>query len=222
MRLLYLEDECTLARLVGRALERAGFVVDLASSAVAARTALRDVPYDLMILDRSVPDGDGLEVMRTARRAGSMVPVILATAQDKVAARVEALDAGADDYVVKPFATAELLARIRAVLRRPALLAEQSYRAGNVTVGAADRSITVGGMPVVLSRREAVLLEKLVRRAGQVVTRMHIQSALFGFDEDASGNALEASICRLRKWLAMVGADRQVHTVRGVGYILAP
>ena len=221
MKLLYLEDDIELGRLVRNAIERAGFVVDLAKTLRAAQAAIREAAYDLLILDRALPDGDGLDMMRVARTAGLAVPVILATAKDRVAARVEALNAGADDYVVKPFATPELLARVHALLRRPSVLAPRAFRAGNVEFAVLDRSVAVGGVSAVIARREGMLLEQLLRRAGQVVARATLENSLFGFDDDASGNAVEASVSRLRKWLTVVGADRQIHTVRGIGYILA-
>lgn len=220
MKLLYLEDEAELARLVVGGLALAGFVVDWAATLAQAFGALRDHRYDLLIVDRQLPDGDGLAFVAGARARGLTAPILFATAQDKVSARIEGLDGGADDYVVKPVAVAELVARIRALLRRPAALAPVRWQVGNIEFTVASRAFRVNGVAVPLSRREGLLFEHLMRRAGQVVTRQTLQDALFGYDDNSSENAIEASVSRLRKWLMAAGADRRVLTVRGIGYML--
>lgn len=222
MKLLYLEDEAELARLVRGSLELAGFVVDWAPTLEMARAALRDSGYDLLIIDRQLPDGDGLALVAALRARGLAMPIICATARDKVAARVEGLDGGADDYIGKPIALAELVARIRALLRRPTSLAPDWLAVGNLELTIASRAFRVNGVAVPLSRREGLLLECLMRRARQVIQRHNLQDAMFGYDDDSSENAIEASVSRLRKWLVAVGADHKVETVRGVGYMLVP
>lgn len=222
MRLLYLEDEAVLARLVRGGLELAGFVVDWAATLEVALAAVRDSGYDLLIIDRQLPDGDGLTLVTALRARGLTMPIICATAQDKVAARIEGLNGGADDYIVKPIALGELVARIGALLRRPAALAPASYSVGNLELTIANRAFQVNGVGVPLSRREGLLLECLMRRAGQVIKRHNLQDALFGYDDDSSENAIEASVSRLRKWLVAAGADHRIATLRGVGYMLVP
>ena len=222
MKLLYLEDETELARLVVGGLALAGFVVDWAATLAQAVGALRENRYDLLIVDRWLPDGDGLAFVAGARARGLTAPILFATAQDKVEARIEGLDGGADDYLVKPVALAELVARIRALLRRPAALAPARCQVGNLEFTVASRTFRVNGVALPLSRREALLLEHLMRRAGQVATRQTLQDALFGYDDDSSDNAIEASVSRLRKWLMAAGADQRILTVRGIGYMLVP
>jgi DNA-binding response OmpR family regulator len=176
--------------------------------------------YDLILLDRRLPDGDGLDLLRDLRAAGSPTPVILITAQDAVADRVDGLNSGGDDYLIKPFATDELIARINAVLRRPAQAHGQVLRLGNLVFDLATREVRVGDSPAVLPRRELALLELLLRRAGRVVTRNSIDDGLYAHGEEAESNAVEAHVSRLRKRLDRFGADVAIRTVRGIGYML--
>lgn len=222
MRLLVLEDEAILARSVKAGLERAGHVVDVVDTVANGVEALRTVDYDLLVLDRQVPDGDGIDLLDHARRARLFMPVIFLTARAGVDERISALDRGADDYLTKPFDTAELVARVAALLRRPRQLQATTLAIGNIVFDRVSRSATVEGCPLPIARREGMLLEQLVCRSGQVVTREVLDAKLFGFDDEASLNAIEASISRLRKALCLAGADRQIHTIRGIGYCLAP
>lgn len=178
MKLLYLEDEAELARLVRGGLEQAGFVVDWAATLEMAFAALRHSGYDLLIIDRQLPDGDGLTIVAALRARGLTMPIICATAHHKVAARVEGLNGGADDYIGKPIALVELVARIGALLRRPTCLAPDCCAVGNLELTIASRAFRVNGIAVPLSRREGLLLEQLMRRAGQVIKRQNLQDAL--------------------------------------------
>ncbi|HJQ60394.1 MAG TPA: response regulator transcription factor [Vineibacter sp.] len=220
MRLLLIEDEAELARLVRDNLAREGFAVDVAMGVEEARTATTAARYDVILLDLSLPDGDGLDLLAAWRRAGDSTPVIAVTARGTLDERVQGLNAGADDYLGKPYAQSELVARIRALLRRPNGALGLRLKAGNLEFDAASSAVSVGGESLPLPRRELTLLELLMRRVGQVVTRRTIENGLYGFDDDVDSNAMEANVSRLRKRLASAGATVNIHTVRGVGYML--
>src|SRR5262245_32692277 len=196
MRLLIVEDERELGELLKSNLARRGFAVDLYGTRLDAEAALAIGGYDLVLLDRRLPDGDGLDLLRALRAAGSPTPVILITAQDAVSDRVEGLNSGGDDYLIKPFATDELVARIDAVLRRPAQAHGQVLRLANLALDTATREVHVGDGPAVLPRRELALLELLLRRAGRVVTRNSIVDGLYAHGEEAESNAIEAHVSR--------------------------
>jgi DNA-binding response OmpR family regulator len=221
MRLLIVEDEAALAELLRGVLERAGFAVDLASGLVEAECFLRVATYDSLILDLGLADGDGLTLLRTLRRGGNSVPVLILTARDAPESKVTGLDSGADDYVVKPFHMNELVSRLRALLRRPNAALGVNLKLGNLALNTPTREVDVGGTPVALSVRETSLLELLLRRSGKVVPRESIEDGLYGFDHAASPNAVEVLVHRLRRRLQDAGATVVVHTLRGVGYLLA-
>lgn len=221
-RLLVLEDESVLARHIKATLERARYAVDVVETIAGGMDALATADYDLLVLDRQVPDGDGLQLLDFVRQAKLAIPVIFLTAHSGTDDRVDTLNRGADDYLCKPFAAAELIARVAALLRRPQQLAASTLTVGNIILDKVTRSAMVGGKPLVIARRESMLLEHLVVRSGQVVTREALDAKLFGFEDGASPNAIEASVYRLRNVLSNLGADQQIHTVRGIGYCLAP
>jgi len=221
-RLLVLEDEGVLARHVKSSLERAGHAVDVVESIAETIYAIQAAAYDLLILDRRVPDGDGVQILDHVRENRLTVPVMYLTARSALDERVAALNGGADDYLCKPFEAAELVARVGVLLRRPRTMASSTMVAGNITLDKARHAATVAGMPLAIARRETMLLEQLVSRSGQVVTREALDSKLFSFADGFSPNAIEASVYRLRVALAGLGADQQIHTVRGIGYCLAP
>jgi len=221
MRVLLVEDEAELGELVRRNLMREGFAVDLCATAELAQAAMATTTYEVVLADLGLPDGDGVELIQQWRRAGVTVPVIAVTARDAVADRVRGLNAGADDYVVKPYAHEELVARIRAQLRRPNGALGMNLTAGNLHFDTSSASVKIDDEPVLLSRRELMLLEILLRRAGNVVARESIEAGLYGFDDVVDSNALEASVSRLRRRLQASGAKVVIHTVRGVGYMLA-
>jgi DNA-binding response OmpR family regulator len=221
MRLLVIEDECELAGLIRGAMERGGFAVDEAGTAQAAGDYLRVAAYDAAILDLGLPDGDGLRLLRQLRRQGSALPVLILTARDAPEDRVTGLDAGADDYLIKPFHMPELIARIRALLRRPNAALGVSLTLGNVVLDTASRQTQVAGADISLSVRETSMLEILLRSQGRVVTREVLENRLYSFDAQLGSNALEVLVHRLRRRLQDSGATLAVHTVRGVGYLMA-
>lgn len=220
MRLLLIEDHPPLAEALGEGLARAGFAVDHAGTAAHARTAARAGAHDLVVLDLGLPDGDGLDLLRGwAGRGGP--PVIVLTARDALPDRVRGLDLGADDYVLKPVEVPELVARIRAVLRRPGGRLAAVLEAGPLRLDTASRQAEAGGCPLALGRRETAALELLLRRSGRVVPRRAVEQALYAFDDDVSANALDAALSRLRRALEAAGAGGLLHTVRGVGWMIA-
>lgn len=220
MRLLLIEDEPELSQLVGGNLSRAGFAVDAAASLDEAQAAVKTMRYDVILLDRRLPDGDGLDFLKALRSRDDATPVIILTARDAVADRVLGLNGGADDYLVKPFAIEELVARVNAVLRRPAEALNLRLRVGNLEFDTAHREASVDGHAIQLPRREVGLLELLLRRAGRVVTRDALQDALYGAGDEIESNAVDANLSRLRKRLSESGADVRIRAVRGVGYLI--
>ena len=220
MRLLAVEDEPALAELLRGALVRAGFAVDLADGLAAAADCLAAASYDAVILDLGLADGDGLTLLADLRRRGASVPVLILTARGTPEDRVAGLDGGADDYLVKPFHMNELIARIRALLRRPNAALGVVLELANLRLDTAARSVEVGGVPLGLTPRETSLLTLLLRRNGRVVAREAIEEGLYAFDDPTSPNALEVLMHRLRRRLAEADAQVTIHTVRGVGYLL--
>jgi DNA-binding response OmpR family regulator len=220
MRLLVIEDEARIVELLCSAFERAGFVVDSVGTASEGDRALSLVAYDAVILDLGLPDGDGLRVMAKIRSAGNRVPVLILTARDALEDRVGGLDAGADDYLVKPFAVAELISRIKALLRRPGHALGITLQAGNLAFDTIGRDVRVGATPISMPRHELAILEHLMRRLGRVVPRAVLEEKLYGMDEPLESNAIPVHVHHLRRKLAEVGATPVIHTVRGIGYLL--
>jgi DNA-binding response OmpR family regulator len=202
------------------ALDRAAFAVDSVGTAVQAHEMLSTVAYDAAILDLGLPDGDGLDLLSAARAGGNNTPVLILTARDAIEDRVRGLDAGADDYLVKPFAVDELLARLRALLRRPGGALGTVLVAGNLVLDTVGRDVKVGDTPVALSRREADILEHLLRRVGRVVPRGVLEEKLYGLDETVASNAVPVHVHHLRRKIKACGATAQIHTIRGLGYLL--
>ncbi len=220
MRLLVVEDEARILELLDAAFRRAGFVVDGVGTATAAREMLAQVTYDAVVLDLGLPDGDGLEVLAATRRAGSNLPILILTARDAVEDRVSGLDAGADDYLVKPFAVPELISRIKALLRRTGHALGMTLEAGNLAFDTIGRDVRVGATPVVLRRQELAILELLMRRMGRVVPRAILEEKLYGMDDEPESNAIPVHVHHLRRRLLDAGASTVIHTVRGIGYLL--
>jgi len=219
VRILIVEDAVRIAALLSEALAKHGFVSDRASTLAAADDALAAADYEAVVLDLGLPDGDGLDWLR--RKKGAVMPPILAlTARATLDARIAGLDAGVDDYLVKPFAAEEVAARLRALMRRPGPRAALVLQSGPLSLDVAARRAWVSGAPLDLSRRELDLLELLLRRAGAVVSREAIETALYSFNDEVTPNAVEAAVSRLRRHLDEAGASGMLHTVRGVGYIL--
>jgi len=220
MRLLVVEDNAKLSELLAQGLTKAGFESDRVARLSAAEEALAATSYSAMILDLGLPDGDGRSLVTSLRAKGDHIPVLMLTARDGLEDKVTGLASGADDYLVKPFAFEELIARLRALLRRPGEFLGNSISAGNVTFDTVGRQVFVTGVPVSFSARETALLEILIRRPGRVIPKRVVEDQLFGLSEEVRSNAVEVNIHRLRKQLTDTGADIEVHTVRGVGYIL--
>lgn len=221
MRLLLIEDEAELRDLVERNLVRAGFTLDAVADLDEARAALDTSRYDSLILDLGLPDGDGLALLRELRSRRDPTPVLILTARDGVEDRVEGLNSGADDYLLKPFAMPELIARIKALLRRPSGALGTVLESGNISFDTVGRALSIGGRPVNLTPREMALLENLLRRAGRVVPKTVLEERIYGFDDEVTPNSLEVLMHRLRKKLEAGNFSGEIHTVRGVGYLLA-
>jgi DNA-binding response OmpR family regulator len=220
MRLLIVEDETRIAELVKAALVRVGFAVDVVSLRADAQAALAVTSYDAAIIDLGLPDGDGLSLVGELRTRGNKTPVLVLTARDAVEDRVRGLDTGADDYLVKPFAMMELVARTKALLRRPGGALGMTLRAGNVSFDTVERSVWVEGVPLVLPRRESAILENLMRRLGRVVPKAVFEEKLYGLDDEHGSNTIPVHVHHLRRKLLDAGATAEIHTVRGVGYLL--
>ena len=216
MRVLIVEDDTGIATGLAATLRGSGYAVDVTSTLALATAALRVEPFDLVLLDLSLPDGDGLDWLRQVRRSGSVMPVLIMTARDALPDRVAGLDEGADDYVVKPFEPEELLARMRVALRRSEGRASPVLRHGDLVVDPAAHTVLRNGEPVPLRAKEFALLLALLRGSGQVLSRQRLEQALYGFDEVLDSNALEVHMHHLRRKLG----DGLVKTVRGVGYFV--
>jgi DNA-binding response OmpR family regulator len=220
VRLLVIEDEPRIAEILKSGLQRAGFAVDVVRLCADAREALALTPYDAAILDLGLPDGDGLDLLAELRSARNGVPVLVLTARDAVEDRVSGLDAGADDYLVKPFATVELIARTKALLRRPGGALGVQLQAGNVVLDTIGRDVRVGELSLHLPRRECTILEHLLRRQGRVVPKTVLEEKLYGIDDELESNAVPVHVHHLRRKLQDAHATAEIHTVRGVGYLL--
>lgn len=220
MRLLLVEDTVRLATLIREGLDRQGFAVDWCETVDGAEHARKIVRYDLVLLDLGLPDGDGLDLIRSMRRSKDDTPILVLTARGGLDDRVRGLDAGADDYLVKPFQIPELAARCRALLRRPGASLGTTLEAGNLTLDTAERVVRVEDVRIDATPREVDLLESLLRRVGHVVAKPMLESALYSMDAMVTPNALEATVSRLRKRLSSAMANVQITTVHGVGYAL--
>lgn len=216
MRLLLVEDDAMIGEVVLQLLRDQHYAVDWVRDGSLADDALRTEQYDLVLLDLGLPKRDGLDVLRALRARRNAVPVLVATARDAVGDRIAGLDAGADDYVVKPYDTDELLARIRALLRRSAGRGEPVFEHKGISLNPATREATVHGQAVSLSAREWAVLEPLMARPGVVLSRAQLEEKLFSWKDDISSNAVEVYIHGVRKKL---GADL-IQTVRGLGYVV--
>ncbi len=220
MRILVVDDEPSVRDALDRALRMDGYKVLLAGDGEEALEALANTPPDAVLLDVLMPAPDGLEVCRRLRAAGDRIPVLMLTARDAVPDRVKGLDAGADDYLVKPFALEELTARLRALLRRTGGPVGEKLRYADLELDPAGHTVTRGARPVELTRTEFLLLDLLLRHPRQVLTRGQIFEQVWGYDFGPSSNSLEVYVGYLRRKLEADGEPRLLHTVRGVGYVL--
>ena len=217
MRLLLAEDDAMIGESVRRGLHQDGFAVDWVRDGRAAEVALAENVHDLVLLDLGLPRKEGLDVLRGMRRRGDARPVLIVTARDAVADRVAGLDAGADDYVLKPFELTELAARVRALLRRHSGRAAPVLTAGDITLDPATHEVRVRDNPLVLSAREFALLEALLVRPGAVLSRAQLEEKLYGWNEEVGSNAVEVHLHALRRKLP----PDTIRNVRGVGWTIA-
>jgi DNA-binding response OmpR family regulator len=220
MRIVLVEDHDRLAHAIVKGLDEFGFRVDSFATAEDGINATRSTEYHALILDLGLPDRDGLEVIGELRQRNIELPILILTARYGVDDRVAGLDRGADDYLMKPFAMKELAARLRALLRRPGRVLGATLESGNLSFNTVLRQLVVNGCVVAISPREIGALELLMRRAGQVVSKRALEDALYGLSGDVNPNTVEVLISRLRKRLDDIGADRSIHTLRGIGYLL--
>ncbi len=221
MRLLVIEDDADLGPWLRAALEKALGGADLVATLDEARAALQVRPFDLVVMDRRLPDGDAVELIATMRRLSPRPSILVLTALDDPNDIAKALDAGADDYLAKPFEPVELIARARAVLRRNQLDQKGITSVGNLRFDTFARAAYVDDQPLILPRRELALLEALMRRAGQVVLRENLENAVYGFDDEIQSNAIDAHLSRLRKRLREHGCQAEIKPLRGIGYLMA-
>jgi len=221
MRLLIVEDNEELAELLAKGLQAAGYQADILSTVEDARSVLGRTFYAALILDLGLPDGDGLELLREIRQQNNPIPVMVLTARGGLQDRVHGLRSGADDYLVKPFALEELIARLEAQLRRPGHLLDSNLRIANLEFDTRNRQASIDDRPQLFSAREIAVLELLMRSKGRVVSKKQVEDHIFGHSGDVASNAIEVYVHRLRKQLSECGAKVQVHTIRGVGYLIA-
>lgn len=220
MRILLVEDHQRLAGSIVEGLAGFGFSVDTFVTAAEGFAALKSLSYDGVILDLGLPDRDGLSLLEDLRGAANWTPVIVLTARDGIDDRVEGLDRGADDYMLKPFAMKELAARLRALLRRPGGPLGTSIDIANISLDTVARQLKVAGRTVAISRRELDALELLMRRADQVVPKRLFEDSVYGLSEEITPNTIEALVSRLRRRLELIEARVSIHTLRGIGYLL--
>ena len=220
MRLLLVEDNEALSGLLQKGLNAAGFAIDAVQTVSEALAGLARTRFSAIILDLGLPDGDGYAVLEHLRSKGDSTPVLILTARTAVGDKVKGFNRGADDYLGKPFALEELVARLQALLRRPGVLLGAALQLGRVTFDTAAREITVAGRLQPVPPREAAVLEMLLRRSGRVVPKQLIEDQLYGLSDEVNSNAVEVYVHRLRKQLSEAGADVEIHTIRGVGYLI--
>jgi len=217
MRLLLVEDDPMIGRAMGQGLRDAGFTLDWVTDGAAAELALANGVYDLAVLDLGLPGKDGMELLRELRARRDLLPVLIVTARDAVADRVDGLNAGADDYVLKPFDLDELVARVRALLRRHAGGATPLLECGGLTLDTVRREVRRKGEEIQLSAREFALLEALMQRPGAVLSRVQLEDAVYGWGEEVGSNAVEVHLHNLRRKLG----PETIRNVRGAGYKVA-
>jgi two-component system OmpR family response regulator len=220
MRILIVEDEIKLAKIVRRHLQERGIAVDVALRGTDALWMVGAAPYDAIVLDRMLPDLDGLVVCRRLRAEGCEAPIIMLTARGSISDRVDGLDAGADDYLVKPFALAELLARLRALARRSGPVRSTVLACGDLRLDAARHEVSRAGVPVCLTPREFALLEELMRRAGDVVSRSELLEHVWDVNFEQRSNVIDVYVRHLREKIDRPFGTDSLRTVRGVGYQL--
>jgi DNA-binding response OmpR family regulator len=220
MRVLVIEDEPEIGKYLGRLLLEVFGIVDIVESIPEAKQALASFKYDLTIVDRMLPEGDAIDIVAGLSQLPDRPAIIMLTAKDSKEDVIDGLNNGADDYLSKPFEPQELIARVRAVLRRPRLFAPTALSLGNVEFRVGTNEVTVAGQKAFLRRREALILEALLMRRDRVVTRDALIEAIYGFDDEIESNTMEAQVSRLRKKLSELGGNVEIRSMRGIGYIL--
>jgi len=220
MRILLLEDEPEMASVLKSALARRNVIVDHVATLADAEAAAEFGPYDAIVLDRRVPDGEGLDLIPRLRALRVDAPILMLTALSGLNDRVAGLDAGADDYLVKPFAMEELMARLRALHRRPVALRSEQTVIGRLTYDFHHREASVGNKPLELLRREQLALEALLRRPGRTVLRATLEESVYAMDDEIGSNALDSHLSRLRRKLDDVSAGVEIRAIRNLGYLL--
>jgi DNA-binding response OmpR family regulator len=219
LRLLVVEDNQRLSEAVAESLRAQGFAVDTAASVSEGLRVWCATDFDAAVIDLMLPDGTGLSVLKEMRDRGNTTPVLILTALGAIEERVRGLDSGADDYLVKPFAMQELIARLRALLRRPGAALGRTLTLGTVKLDTSARIATVGDAPLDLTRSELIVLETLLRNQGRVISKERLAECLYDFEQDRSANSVETQVHRLRKKLVAAGADVSLRTLRGLGYL---
>lgn len=220
MRILLVEDEPEMADALTTVLRRHGIIVDFAPNLSTAREALEHDVHDVVLIDRQLPDGDGITLVPRVRTSVRKIPVIVISALGTARDKISGLDIGADDYLPKPFEVDELLARIRAVLRRSPDIPSQKVALGRLNYDLQTREAYVGSIRLALTRRELLILESLLRRPGRTILKNVLEDAVYTFDDEIASNSLEANVSRLRKKLIEAEADAEIHNIRGVGYFI--
>ena len=222
MRVLLVEDDARIARFVAKGLREQAYAVDVATSGEDALYQAAINTYDLVLLDVMIPPPDGFTVCRELRNAGQRMPILMLTARDAVEDRVEGLDCGADDYLAKPFEFRELLARLRALLRRPAGLQPARIVVADLVVDTGGQTVTRDGKPILMTAKEYALVEYLARNAGRVVGRAEIAEHVWDEEFDPFSNLIEVYVNRIRRKLDTAPLKPLLHTKRGAGYVLTP
>jgi len=220
LRVLLVEDDLVLFKAMERLLIDNGCVVDHAPTLAFAEDAILDYEYDIILLDRGLPDGEGLTLIDYCQRNDRENRIVVLTAQDQLEEKIEGLDLGAYDYIVKPFEPEELLARIRAAIRHKKGHQVEPILAGNVSYNPETRDLLIEGKAFVVPRREMVLLEAFVKRFRRIVTREFLQNIMYGYDDELQSNSVESHVSRLRKNLRKANSGLKISSIRGVGYVL--
>lgn len=221
MRVLLIEDNEKISGLISENLRKAGFSSEPAFCADEAFSAIATSNFNMVILDLGLPDQDGLDILKKLRSERNSVPVLILTARDSLDEKINGLNTGADDYLTKPFAMEELIARVHALLRRPSEKHDLNLELSNVVFKPLQKQTEINGQIVKMSKRETMLLEMLLRSSGKTVLKENIEMQLYSYDEEGSTNSIEVLVHRLRKKLENENAAVEIHTLRGIGYMIA-
>lgn len=220
MKILLVEDDPEMADALRTALSRQGFLLAVANNLIMAREAIANESYDIVLIDRQLPDGDGAALLAEIRRSGNPARSIIISAMGSTRERIAGLNDGADDYLPKPFAVDELIARLAAVTRRRPEVKNYRVAVGNLTFDRRTRDLFIDDARIDLTRRELLIIEALVGNLGRTVLRSSLEESVYSFDDDIQSNSLEANMSRLRRKLSDAGADIEIRNIRGIGYFL--